>query len=102
MPFVPVARIEQIPVGKGLLVERERRAVAIFNAGGGRFHATSPLCPHEDGPLADGWVEGTAAVCPWHGFDFDLVSGQCVVDPGLAVTIYAVRVSDGVLEVDLP
>ena len=41
-------------------------------------------------------------MCPWHGFDFDLVSGQCVVDPGLAVTIYAVRVSDGVVEVDLP
>ncbi len=41
-------------------------------------------------------------VCPWHGFDFDLATGRCHVDPDLSVPVYAVRVSDGVVEVDLP
>jgi nitrite reductase/ring-hydroxylating ferredoxin subunit len=41
-------------------------------------------------------------VCPWHGFDFDLATGRCGVDAGLAVPVYPVRLRDGVVEVDLP
>jgi nitrite reductase/ring-hydroxylating ferredoxin subunit len=41
-------------------------------------------------------------VCPWHGFDFDLASGQCRVDEGLSITVYPVRVVGGDVEVDLP
>jgi nitrite reductase/ring-hydroxylating ferredoxin subunit len=41
-------------------------------------------------------------VCPWHGFDFDLATGVCRVNPDLSVPVYAVRVTDGVVEVDLP
>jgi nitrite reductase/ring-hydroxylating ferredoxin subunit len=102
MPFVRVAATSEIPVGRGLLVERDGLSVAVFNAGGGRFHAVSPICPHEEGPLADGWVEGDAAVCPWHGFDFELATGRCRVDDELAIPVYRVRVSGGAVEVDLP
>ena len=102
MPFVRVAATSEIPVGRGLLVERDGVSVAVFNAGGGRFHAVSPICPHEDGPLADGWIEGDAAVCPWHGFDFELATGRCRVDDELAIPVYPVRVSGGAVEVDLP
>jgi nitrite reductase/ring-hydroxylating ferredoxin subunit len=102
MAFVPVARAEEIPVGHGAFVERSGVAVAVFNAGGGCFYATGPICPHEDGPLGEGWIEAGAVVCPWHGFDFDLTTGRCGVDPDLTVPVYAVRVSGGVVEVDLP
>lgn len=60
MSFVRVAATSEIPVGRGLLVERDGVSIAVFNVGGGRFHATTPICPHEGGPLADGWVEGDA------------------------------------------
>jgi nitrite reductase/ring-hydroxylating ferredoxin subunit len=102
MAFVAVARVDDIPEGHGAFVERDGRAVALFNAGGGRFHATGPICPHEDGPLGEGWIEAGAVICPWHGFDFDLGTGRCGVDPDLSVPVYAVRVSNGVVEVDLP
>jgi len=102
MAFVAVARADEIPVGHGAFVERGGLALAVFNAGGGRFHATGPICPHEDGPLSEGWLEAGAVVCPWHGFDFDLATGRCGVDADLAVPVYPVRVSDGVVEVDLP
>ena len=58
MGFVNVAAVSDIPVGQGALLDVNGVSVALFNAGGGRFHATSPLCPHEDGPLAEGWLEG--------------------------------------------
>lgn len=102
MAFVKVTTPDTIPVGHGLLVESNGRAVAVFNAGGGRFFACGASCPHEDGPLADGWLEGDVVVCPWHGFDFDLTTGRCGVDAELSVPVYAVRVSDGMVEVDLP
>jgi nitrite reductase (NADH) small subunit len=102
MAYVAVARAEEIPVGHGTFLERGGLAFAVFNAGGGRFYATGPICPHEDGPLSEGWIESGAVVCPWHGFDFDLSTGRCGVDPELSVPVYAVRVSDGMVEVDLP
>lgn len=102
MPFVKVARAAELPVGRGRFVERDGCLLAVFNAGGGRFYACSALCPHEDGPLAEGWVEAGAVVCPWHGFDFDLATGRCRVDADLGVQVYPVRVSGGDVEVDLP
>jgi nitrite reductase/ring-hydroxylating ferredoxin subunit len=102
MAFVAVARADEVPVGHGAFVERGGLALAVFNAGGGRFYATGPTCPHEDGPLSEGWIEAGAVVCPWHGFDFDLATGRCGVDADLSILVYPVRVSDGVVEVDLP
>jgi nitrite reductase (NADH) small subunit len=102
MAFVRVAAADEIPVGRGAFVASGGLTLALFNAGGGRFYACGALCPHEDGPLSEGWLEGTAAVCPWHGFDFDLETGRCLVNPDLSVSVYAVRVSDGGIEVDLP
>jgi nitrite reductase/ring-hydroxylating ferredoxin subunit len=100
MAFVRVADPAAVPHGRALLVEGEGAAVALFNAGGGRFYACAALCPHDDGPLVDGWLEGDFAICPWHGYDFDLRTGRCRVDPKLAVAVYPVRVAAGGVEVD--
>jgi nitrite reductase/ring-hydroxylating ferredoxin subunit len=102
MPYTKVAEVDEIGVGQGTLIERGGMTIAVFNAGGGRFYATGPICPHEDGPLSEGWVEGDAVICPWHGFDFDLSTGTCRVDPDLAVPVYPVRVRGELVEVDLP
>jgi nitrite reductase (NADH) small subunit len=103
MTFVKVIEdAAAIAVGQGTLVESDGVTVAVFNAGSGRFYACGAICPHEDGPLAEGWIEGSAVVCPWHGFDFDLATGACQVAEGLSVPVYAVRVVDGAVEVDLP
>ena len=101
MPFVRVARTSDIPLGMGRLVDGTI-PVAVFNAGQGRFFAIDALCPHEDGPLADGWLEAGAVVCPWHGFDFDVVTGACRTTNDLSVAVYRTRVTDGVVEVELP
>jgi nitrite reductase/ring-hydroxylating ferredoxin subunit len=102
MTFVAVGKAADIAVGRGAYVDTGGAALAVFNAGGGRFFACAPTCPHEDGPLADGWVEGDTVVCPWHGFDFDLKTGECLAEQGLSVPVYRVRVVGGMLEVDLP
>jgi nitrite reductase (NADH) small subunit len=102
MPFIRVARTTDIPLGKGRLIESSTIPVAVFNGGQGRFYAVSALCPHEDGPLADGWLEGGAVVCPWHGFDFDVTTGSCRAADDLSIAVYPTRVTDGVVEVEVP
>ena len=103
MPFVKVVEDSgAIAVGQGTLVESGGVAVAVFNGGGGRFYACGAICPHEDGPLAEGWIEGDVVVCPWHGFDFDLRTGRCQVAEGLSIPLYPARVVEGAVEVDLP
>jgi nitrite reductase/ring-hydroxylating ferredoxin subunit len=102
MPFVPVARTTEIPLGKSRLVESGAVPVAVFNAGQGRFYAVSALCPHEDGPLADGWLEGDTVVCPWHGFDFDVATGVCRAADDLSIGVYPTRITNGVVEVEVP
>jgi nitrite reductase/ring-hydroxylating ferredoxin subunit len=102
MSFRRVASVNDVPVGQGFLVEANGRSLAVFNAGGGRVYACGASCPHEEGPLAEGWLEGDAVVCPWHGFDFELLTGRCRVDPELSVPVFAARVQDDAIEVDLP
>jgi nitrite reductase (NADH) small subunit len=102
MRFVRVGAPGDIPVGQGRFVDAGGVWVAVFNAGGGRFYACSAVCPHEDGPLSEGWLEGDRVVCPWHGFDFELRTGRCGVDEGLAVSVYRVRVTAASVEVEVP
>ena len=76
MAFVRVAAVADIGEGQGTLVEHGGLTIALFNAGSGRFVACSPTCPHEDGPLVEGWLDGNAVVCPWHGYEYSIKTGR--------------------------
>ena len=70
--------------------------VALFRRGDEIF-ALGNQCPHQGGSLCDGFVEGEIAICPLHGWEFDLRSGACMTVPGESVTRYAVTVKDGAI-----
>ncbi len=57
----------------------------------GSYYATDALCPHLQGHLARGRLEGSIVICPRHGSQFDLRDGRNVAwipgIPGLARTI---------------
>jgi len=44
----------------------------------GKLVAFSAQCAHQMGPLGDGRIEGGVVECPWHGYRFDIRSGECV------------------------
>lgn len=65
--------------------------------------ATAARCPHAHGPLHQGEVCGTVLTCPWHGWSFDLVTGECEEDPELFLKRYAVQVQgDDILVAQAP
>ena len=100
--LVRVASVGEIPVGRGKSVEVDGFPLAVFNVGGGRYQVLSGSCPHEGGPLGDGVLLGDSVVCPWHGFDFDVRSGACLVAPDLSVSVYPVRLTGSDVLVELP
>jgi nitrite reductase/ring-hydroxylating ferredoxin subunit len=44
---------------------------------GERYGALDNQCPHAGGPLADGTLENGRLVCPWHGREYNPLSGEC-------------------------
>lgn len=59
---------------------------------GGELKAIDNLCPHRQGPLGQGWLEGGAVVCPWHSWTFDLTTGKAEFPEGESVKAFALRV----------
>jgi nitrite reductase (NADH) small subunit/3-phenylpropionate/trans-cinnamate dioxygenase ferredoxin subunit len=95
---VTVGRVEDVPSGRGATVELlNGRELALYNVEG-RFYAVENFCPHKGAPLADGRLCGATVECDWHGWRFDLSTGQCLTNRG-AVETYEVVIEDGWIKI---
>lgn len=63
------------------------RAVCLANIGG-TISAVDNVCPHRGGPLGEGMIENGKLVCPWHAWEFDAATGECITVPGNNVAVY--------------
>jgi nitrite reductase (NADH) small subunit len=68
----------------------------------GELRAVDNLCPHRQGPLGQGWIEGAAVVCPWHSWAFDLRTGQADYPAGERVDVYALQLDGEDVFVEIP
>ncbi len=85
------AAVADLPPGTSKLVTLNGVDIALFNAGG-RLCAIDNACPHRGGPLADGSLDGTIVTCPWHAWEFDVLSGACRNNPSVKARTYPVQV----------
>lgn len=97
----PLARhmvgfVHEIPPGNRKITEVNGRSIGIFNVDGA-FYALLNRCPHQAAHLCEGTIAGTTLPsrpgeyvighhgkilrCPWHGWEFDVTTGQSVFDP---------------------
>jgi nitrite reductase (NADH) small subunit len=92
----PVAQAGELPPGGRKLVRVKGIEIGLFNAGG-EVRAYRNACPHAGAPVCLGRVSGTSMPskvyeyiygmegcvlrCPWHGWEFDLRTGEHIVDP---------------------
>ena len=88
--LVKLAEANELSPDQGKLVQVEGNDIALFNVNG-TYHAMGAVCPHEDGPLHEGEVDGDTIICPWHGYDFNVKTGECPVDSELRVLTYVVK-----------
>ena len=101
MAWECVARLDDLPAGRGHAVELAGRPIALFRVGE-RVYAMEDRCPHAEAPLSGGSLEGCVVVCPLHGWDFDVRTGFKPNDAdGFPIPCFAVRSDDGRVEVDV-
>ena len=100
--FLEIAAASELPNGERLFVEVEGKSLVIFNLAG-QFFAIGDICSHDDGPVGEGDVEGFNIVCPRHGGEFDVRTGQAVQMPAVVdIPAYPVKVVDGMIQVGIP
>ena len=100
--FVEIAPASELPNGERLFVELGDKPVVIFNIAG-QFFAIGDVCTHDDGPLGDGILESFNIVCPRHGAEFDIRTGQAMQMPAVVdIPAYPVKVMNGFIQVGLP
>ena len=69
---------------------------------GNELFACLDRCPHAAAPLRIGKLRGEELMCAWHGWVFNVLSGQSVPDnPAFRLTQLPVKLEDGRLYVAL-
>ncbi len=107
-----VCAIEDLPPGTMKLVQAGKYGVGVYNIDGS-LYAIANYCSHEGAPLCLGYTGGTTeydpempgqirheregqiARCPWHQWEFDIITGENLADPKKRVRTYEVDVADG-------
>ena len=96
-----VAQTTEILVGKFKPVTVQGRRLLICRTADG-FFAVDDTCTHDDGPLADGTLEGNAIECPRHGARFDVRTGAVLCLPAaVPIRSYPVRVEGDDVKVEV-
>ena len=91
-----IAPVGELPPGSRKFVNIDDRPIAIFNIRGEYFGLLN-RCPHQGAALCEGPLFGLARSsdpgeieytrlgeiirCPWHGWEFDIRTGQSWCDP---------------------
>ena len=68
----------------------------------GRYGALDNKCPHQGGPLGEGSIENGLLRCPWHGWDFDPLTGRAPGGHDDGVATYEVEERDDGIYVAFP
>jgi nitrite reductase/ring-hydroxylating ferredoxin subunit len=112
MAEVFVAKVSEFPDGERRIVTHGPHDIGVFHWQG-QFYAYSNICLHQGGPACEGLimhrVEDVIAgdktwqgqkfsdtdvnfVCPWHGYEYDIKTGECAADRRLRLRKYSVLV----------
>ncbi len=97
-----VASLDEVPAGRPKLVELEGTRIVLARVGDA-VYACGDVCGHRGGPLSEGKLTGSRLACPWHGWMYDVRTGQCLFPGrGVAVPVYPVSVDAEWIHVELP
>lgn len=112
-----VCKESELGPGQMRTVTKGQAPVVVVCSEDNSYYAVRGICPHQGAMLGMGHLtsltvserpgtytltrDGELLRCPWHSFDYDVTSGQCISDPDLRVKTYPVCVEDGNIVVDL-
>ena len=101
MTWHRVAGLDDLDDGRVRTVNADGRSLALCRVGH-QYGALDNHCPHQGGPLGEGSIEGGLLRCPWHGYDYDPITGQPPAGFSDAPACFATEVRDDGVYVELP
>lgn len=84
----------QLVSGQGCELVVADRIVALFKQGDA-IYALDGMCPHQGGPLGKGTLTGCIVTCPWHGWQFDVSTGQHQASKSIRHTTFETKIVEG-------
>jgi nitrite reductase (NADH) small subunit len=89
-----VCKLSEIsPAKPFVLIHQQRLQIVIFQIDSG-YYAVENRCPHAGGYLHEGQIDGTILTCNWHGWSFDLESGQCLNEYWARLKKFEIQIED--------
>jgi nitrite reductase (NADH) small subunit len=89
--YIKVAKVNEMPPGTAREFHANGKVIALYNVEG-KFYATDNTCLHRGGPLGAGALEGEIITCPWHGWQYNVTTGEAVFNKEIKVDTYEVKV----------
>ena len=102
LEWITVATTDDLPNGTRRILEIDGEPVAVFNIAG-TYYAIADVCSHDDGPVAEGELDGFEIECPRHGARFDVRSGKVLTFPAIVdIPSYQVRLEGNEVQIAFP
>ena len=101
MAWQVVCNSQDLSEGQSVEVVFRGDVIAVFRHEHVLF-AIDGICMHQGGPLARGRLENGTIICPWHGWQYELATGNHAPTRKPMLNTYKIQESDGVIEIDLP
>jgi nitrite reductase (NADH) small subunit len=106
----PVGSVEELRRERCRVVQIDGQRIGVISVGT-EFYAVRDRCPHRGADMCQGSVSGTLVAsapqdyvygshnqvirCPWHGWEFDLVTGRSLLEPDrVGLKVYPVTIDD--------
>ncbi len=94
MSWTTLCELAELKEGQGKYVEIDQFRLAVFLHDGSPY-VMDNTCPHAGAPMSQGWIDNDGcAVCPFHGWAFQLTTGNLRGGTMPAISVYPVRIKE--------
>jgi 3-phenylpropionate/trans-cinnamate dioxygenase ferredoxin subunit len=90
MPWTSLCQFDELCEGQGRYVEIDGYRLGVY-LHEGKVYAMDDTCPHAGWSISAGTIIDGCAVCPRHGWRFDLPTGRVRHAPEIAIRTYPTR-----------
>ena len=99
--YVKLAAESELPSpGEAREFSCGNKPICVANVNG-VISAMDNICLHRGGPIGQGTIEGNKVVCPWHGWQWDPVTGEASHNANAKVKVYPLKIENGNVMIEI-
>ena len=88
--FVKTAKRSDLKPGEARVVECAGRTLALCQVED-KYYALDNTCLHRGGPIGEGFIDGNTVTCPWHGWQYDVATGEMKMNSAMKLSTFETK-----------